>query len=313
MTESRFQDKRGVFSATVTFNKQIGLEFYAIGLEFAAEAAKAFAKFAPGQFAEFDISNVALPPQKSIPSNLRNVSGRKVLLRRPFSFADVTTKKDKTSANLLYKVVGPASLRMTTLRTGDLVSVLGPLGNGFLVPEDKKTAILVIGGIGAPPLMHLAKVLKRDYPDIAVIAFIGVKNVEELPFDTQSKDSDFSLEGFAEYTAEQIVATDDGSFGQKGFVTVHLGNWLEKQKLAGDDSTIIYTCGPEVMLKEVALLAEKYNIDCQVSMERRMACGIGLCQSCAVECRVEGYSETVYKMCCKDGPVFDSREIAFQK
>jgi len=74
---------------------------------------------------------------------------------------------------------------------------------------------------------------------------------------------------------------------------------------------IICACGPEPMLAAVARIAREKNIDCQVSLERRMACGIGLCQSCAVECKSEGSSDTVYKMCCEDGPVFDGKEVVF--
>jgi len=74
---------------------------------------------------------------------------------------------------------------------------------------------------------------------------------------------------------------------------------------------IIYGCGPEKMLAQVAEIAEKRKIDCQVSMERRMACGIGICLSCAVECKIEGSSETIYKLCCEDGPVFDAKGVVF--
>ena len=77
------------------------------------------------------------------------------------------------------------------------------------------------------------------------------------------------------------------------------------------ESLIVYACGPERMLEAVAQIAAERDIDCQVSMERRMACGIGLCQSCAIECRVEDSTETVYKLCCQDGPVFDAREVVF--
>jgi len=77
------------------------------------------------------------------------------------------------------------------------------------------------------------------------------------------------------------------------------------------ENTIIYSCGPEAMLKQISEIAKKRDIDCQISMERMMACGIGLCQSCAVECKANDSNETVYKLCCKDGPVFESREVVF--
>jgi len=86
--------------------------------------------------------------------------------------------------------------------------------------------------------------------------------------------------------------------------------WLKENKLEAN-SAIIYSCGPEPMLAKVAQIAGDRGIDCQVSMERRMACGIGVCQSCAIECRLEGSNETTYKMCCEDGPVFDGREVVF--
>jgi len=115
---------------------------------------------------------------------------------------------------------------------------------------------------------------------------------------------------FAKYGIESILATDDGSAGYHGLVTDCLTEWLEKSDLPIDD-IIICACGPEPMLASVAKIAAEKNIDCQVSMERRMACGIGLCQSCAVECKVPGSNETIYKMCCQDGPVFDAREVVF--
>jgi len=93
-------------------------------------------------------------------------------------------------------------------------------------------------------------------------------------------------------------------------VTDCFKQWLENSNLARD-SAIIYACGPEPMLAQVAEIAKEKQIDCQISMERRMACGIGICQSCAVLCRVDGSQETVYKLCCEDGPVFDSKEIVF--
>jgi dihydroorotate dehydrogenase electron transfer subunit len=305
---------RGAFEAVVSSNKQIGSRFYKLKLAFSQDGAKAFENFGPGQFAELDVSNVALPSPEKIPSDLRDVSGRNVLLRRPFSFTDVTAHGDKIVVDLLYCVVGPASLRMTTLTAGDSLNVIGPLGNGFRIPDNKKHALLVVGGMGTPPIQHMAKVLSSDHIDIEVIAFAGAKTASSLPFegrlDEISQQLGFSLNEFAQYGIESIVATDDGSVGYKGFITDCLAEWLNKSDVACD-GMIIYSCGPETMLARVVEIAKDRNIDCQVSMERRMACGIGLCQSCAVECRVNGSRETVYKMCCEDGPVFDGREVIF--
>jgi dihydroorotate dehydrogenase electron transfer subunit len=203
---------------------------------------------------------------------------------------------------------------MTTLAAGDLISVIGPLGRGFWVPEGKKTALLAAGGMGAGPLQHLAKVLTADYPDVRVTAFAGAKTAKELPFERKldeiSQQLGFSLAEFAAHGIESQVATDDGSAGYHGLVTDCLVEWLKQESLRGEEA-IIYGCGPEAMLARLAEIAAERRIDCQVSMERLMACGIGLCQSCAVECKTDGGGETIYKLCCKDGSVFESKDVVF--
>lgn len=314
MTKNCTAAKKGVFLAAVKANKQIGRRFYRLRLEFSGAGTEAFAGTRPGQFAQLNLSGTALPAAKDIPDELANNARRNILLRRPFSFADVTCEGDKTLVDVLYCVVGPASLRMTTLSTGDSVSVIGPLGTGFCVPEGKKKTLLVAGGMGAGPLQHLAKVLTADHPDIEVLAFAGARTARDLPFqarlDEISQQLGFSLREFAQYGIESLVATDDGSAGYHGLVSDCLTEWLGQATFAGNDM-IIYSCGPEAMLAKVADIALKNNIDCQVSMERMMACGIGVCQSCAVECKADRPGKTVYKLCCKDGPVFDSREVIF--
>ncbi len=317
MSDKCSSSVKGTFEAAASSNKQIGPRFYKLKLEFFADGAKAFADFNPGQFAELDLSHTALPPEKSIPQDLLDAAERKILLRRPFSFTNITAEKNRTIAELLYCVVGPATLRMTTISPGDSLSVIGPLGNGFSVPDGKKTALLVVGGMGVPPLLHLAKHLTTGPgpPRLNIIAFAGAKTAKELPFesclDEISQHLGFSLPEFAKYGVESLVATDDGSAGYHGFITDCLAEWLSKSNLTAKD-IIIYSCGPESMLAKMAQIAKEKNIDCQLSLERRMACGIGLCQSCAVECRVTGSTnETIYKMCCKDGPVFDSTELVF--
>lgn len=313
MNKSGCLVNKGVFSATVGANKQIGPRFWRLGLDFESTVAKVFAGSQPGQFVEMDISQTALPTRKDIPEDLVDAADRKILLRRPFSFCDVTTGPDKTSVEILYRVVGPASLRMTTLSKGNSVSIIGPLGNGFYIPDGKKTALLVTGGMGAGPLLHLAKVLKTNCPDLEVITFVGAKTSAELPFENLpakiGTESGPWLAEFNQYQIESIVTTDDGSVGNEGLVTDCLAHYLGKSGV--NKNAIIYSCGPEAMLAKVAEIANENNIDCQVSMERRMACGIGLCQSCAVECKADEPGETLYKMCCKDGPVFDSKEVIF--
>jgi dihydroorotate dehydrogenase electron transfer subunit len=314
MTDEVSKPNKGMFDAVVFANKQIRERFYRLGLEFSGDGAAAFGKAKAGQFAELDLSSIALPPVEGITEDLRDAAERKILLRRPFSFCDVSSRKEKTRVEILYCAVGPATLRMTTLSAGKSVSVIGPLGNGFQMPAGKMTALLVSGGMGAGPLIHLAKTFVTDYPKAEIMVFAGARTKTELPFekptDEISQQLGFSLHEFARFGVESELATDDGSAGYEGFITDCFSKWLGRSSLSAKD-TIIYSCGPEAMLARMAKIAEDKKIDCQISMERMMACGIGVCQSCAVKCKVNGSSETIYKLCCKDGPVFDSKEVIF--
>ncbi len=314
MSERESRSNKGPFEGVVSANRQIGKRFYRLSVYFEGGGGAAFAGARPGQFAELDLSGAGVPAAGDVPAELADVSRREVLLRRPFSFCDVEVRGDKTFVEILYCVVGPASLRMTSLSGGEKISVIGPLGRGFWVPEGKKVALLVAGGMGSPPLEHLAKVLTAEHSDIDVVVFAGARTAEELPFagrlDEVSQNLGFSLREFAKYGVESLVATDDGSLGFAGYVTDCMEEWLGGCD-AGVDEMIIYGCGPEEMLSKLARIADERGIECQVSMERRMACGIGVCQSCVVECKVGSEGERIYKLCCKDGPVFESREVVF--
>jgi dihydroorotate dehydrogenase electron transfer subunit len=310
------QKSKGTFTATVLSNRRIRECFWTMDLEFTGAAATAFAAFQPGQFVQVDVTGLGLPAENLIPPELRDASKRKTLLRRPFSFADVTAGTDRTTAELLYCMVGPASLRLTTLRRGDSLGLLGPLGHGFSIPPGKRLALLVVGGMGAPPIRCLAKRLRADHPGTSVVAFVGARTAQSLPFEGQFEEMpdrvDVFIPAFAKFGIPSAVTTDDGSAGRRGFITERLAQWLDEQRDGSPEGTIIYACGPEAMLAAVARLAAERNIDCQVSMERRMGCGFGVCQSCAIECRVEGSDETIYKLCCQDGPVFDARTVVFE-
>ena len=312
MNDACLSKKMGIFSATVVVNAVLKPGFGRLSIQLVGQGAKCFSQARPGQFAQIKLSDVGLPEAGIISDDLADIAHKQILLRRPFSFCDVRVDSPaKVRVEILYCVLGPGTLRMTTLAEGDVISIIGPLGNGFSVPAGKKLALLVAGGMGAPPLQHLARVLKSNFAEVEVVAFAGAKTLGDLPFTEQGSDKkDSAIAEFAGFCAQSHVATDDGSAGFKGFVTEHLSDWLKANDPPAAE-TVIYSCGPEQMLAEVAKIAGEHDIDCEVSMERMMACGIGLCQSCAVEARVAGESETVYKLCCKDGPVFDAREVVF--
>jgi len=261
-----------------------------------------------------DLSGTALPAAEAVPEEFRDAVSKKIILRRPFSFADFAVKVGRISGEILYCVVGASTVRMTTLRGGDTVSIVGPLGNGYWVPEGKKLAIFVSGGIGTGPLLHLAKALTNEHANIEAIAFAGAKAKKDLPFegklDRIAQDLGFSLGEYARYGIRSQVATDDGSVGFAGLVTDCMSEWI-KQNNPNPRETIIYSCGPTAMLQRIAKSAAERNIDCQLSMEEMMACGIGVCQCCAVECKSANSNETIYKLCCKDGPVFEGKDLVF--
>ncbi len=301
-------------SARICENIAIKDHFRRLILEIDLKRYPEFAKILPGQFAEFDISPLSLPPIDKIPKELRDSCCRKILLPRPFSFAGFSIKKGNLMlAEVLFRIVGPGTLRMSSLTEGDTINLIGPLGKPFGIPASKKYALLVAGGMGIAPLLPVAELLGRDYEKVSVSAFIGAKTVDELPFELESG----HFGKLTELGIEQKIATDDGSAGFSGFVTNCLQNWLDKKNLPADE-TVIYGCGPEPMLAVLAKIAQKYGIGCQISMEKMMACGIGLCQGCAVKTKTDGKNventenEPKYQLCCKDGPVFDSKEVIFE-
>ncbi|MDD5423421.1 MAG: dihydroorotate dehydrogenase electron transfer subunit, partial [Candidatus Omnitrophica bacterium] len=175
---------------------------------------------------------------------------------------------------------------------GEYLNVIGPLGNGFDICGTKP-AILVAGGVGAAPLLALAEKLRAQ--NIEVNVLIGASKKSHVLCERE----------FKKLGCKVSVSTDDGSAGRKGFVTDLLSILLTTYNLS---LTTIYACGPNAMLKEVARIAGKRGVPCQVSLEERMACGVGVCLGCPVKIK---NSKFVYKMVCKDGPIFDAKEIAW--
>ena len=303
--------KKAQFYADVISNTAIGPTFYRLTLALDQIGVDSFRDSMPGQFAEFKVASLGLPPSDTIAPGIADKSQRQIILSRPFSFADIRKTESSIEIDVLYCVLGPGTLRMTTLSGGDRIGMIGPLGNGFTIPSGKTTALLIAGGMGAPPLQHLAIYLKQNHPTINTIAFAGAQSTTDLPFVLElDKHKKTHLSEFSKCDVPSYIATDDGSTGHKGFVTEAVRNYIDENN-PDPISTIIYTCGPEPMLASAAKLADEYAIDCQVSTERMMACGIGLCQSCAIETKLPATDETQYKLCCKNGPIFDSRELVF--
>ncbi len=215
------------------------------------------------------------------------------LLPRPFSIHRLIQKKGSvTGLELLYKVVGKGTQLLSRLQSGDVSAMTGPLGKGFEIPTEVSKAKIVAGGIGVAPMVFLAQALtesKRNLSSIEV--FIGGRTKSDLLCL-----QDFSAVGLAVH-----VTTDDGSSGDQCLVTDPLDMAVTK-----DRPDIIFACGPMEMLTCVAGIAEKHNVCCQVSIETMMACGMGACLGCAVASRKHTHR---YLHACKDGPVFDTRDL----
>lgn len=202
-------------------------------------------------------------------------------LRRPISVCDASGGV----LRLVYQVKGEGTQIMSRMRPGELADVLVPLGNGFEVRSGMRYA-LVGGGIGTPPMLYTAKQCENP------LVISGFRNSKLVILQ-----DDFQAAG-----AEAVLCTDDGSAGKHGFVTDVL-------RERADDFDEVCACGPTLMLKAVAELCAQLGKPCQVSLEERMACGIGACLVCAVKIRSGG--EELMKHVCKDGPVFKAEEVVF--
>jgi len=211
------------------------------------------------------------------------------LLARPFGISSIIAKR---SIELYYRVVGRGTALLAAAEPGQVLSIAGPLGNGFPAPEKGTTPLLVAGGSGFPPLLYFAARYGKQSR-----LFVGSRDKECLPPVSAMKE-------FRSLVKAVHYATEDGSRGTCGFVTDSLSRYLSGPRRG--DLPVIYACGPHAMLVAVSRLAAEHDVPCYVSMEERMACGLGVCMGCSIAMQAGGY-----KRACKEGPVFDSREIAW--
>ena len=309
---------KGDFPAEVTENRPMGPGYFRMALEFTGQGAEVMAGFMPGQFVEIDITTTAMPDPAAVPPHLKDALSRQILLRRPFSICSLQAEASKSTLEIIYAAIGPATLRLTTCKPGDTLQVMGPLGRGFWMPEAKTTALMIAGGVGAPPIQHLTVTLAQHGVCQTLALFTGARSLDLLPFEWRQNNGKVVLPELADLPTpvEIHLATDDGSYGHHGLVSAPLLEWLDQHDTPREN-IVLYACGPEPMLKAVAQIGIEQGIDSQISMERRMGCGINLCQGCAVElkptcaCQRDNPKNTVYRMCCQDGPVFEGKDVVF--
>jgi dihydroorotate dehydrogenase electron transfer subunit len=233
-------------------------------------------------------------------------------MRRPLSIMRADAKAGWIE--ILYKVVGAGLHALAAKKAGDRISVLGPIGNPFLVHRQRPRALLVGGGVGIPPMVFLAERLKEDraYKPLVLMG-------SEVPFPFRTRPSATVVAGMPAGTLacmplleewgvpSRLASRADFAGCYSGFVTELAEEWLASlgpQELAEVE---IFACGPTLMLKATAQLARQYGVPCQVSLEEFMACAVGGCAGCTVEVRTPQGS--AMKRVCVDGPVFDAYTV----
>lgn len=241
--------------------------------KFSVEAKEIVSAAKPGNFIEIKV-NENLDP----------------FLRRPISIYNLD--KENGILEFIFQVKGKGTELLAKKEEGDLIDIIGPLGSGTFKFEGKKNIAIIGGGIGIFPLYELAKQAKNL--GVNVHTYLGFRNKELVTLEKE----------FEVVSNKLTITTDDGSYKEKGFAINFLLEDLEKENY-----DCIYACGPLPMLKAVKKLSEENNISCQISLEEKMGCGLGVCLGCAVKTAASPKDAPEYVHVCKAGPVFDSKIV----
>jgi len=256
--------KKFILDLTVTENLKLHINYVLLKLT----SQSPLPEMLPGQFAEIRVDGS--------PSTF---------LRRPISINYVDRSRNEVW--FLIQLVGDGTRRLAEAMKGDIINIVLPLGNGFTMPQIPSDKLLLVGGgVGTAPMLYLGEQLAKNGSKPTFL--LGARTDKDL----------LQLDDFASY-GEVYTTTEDGSYGEKGYVTQH--SILNKIKFEQ-----IYTCGPKPMMMAVAKYAKSNNINCEASLENMMACGVGACL-CCVENTDEGH------LCvCKEGPVFNINKLLWQ-
>jgi dihydroorotate dehydrogenase electron transfer subunit len=255
--------KKRIEDLTVIENRRLNNEFFVLSLTSTVQ----IPEILPGQFAEVRIDN-----------------SPETFLRRPFSIYNADYSKN--IIELLVKIAGRGTEVLSVIRPGSALNMIYPLGNSFSLPETPNV-LLIGGGTGVAPLLLLGKYL-REKGGITPKFLFGYRNAGLI----------VELDRFREL-GDVMIATNDGSFGEKGLVVEH-SEFTDNLK----NYDTIYACGPEIMMKAVARSAVRNNIKCEVSLENLMGCGFGACLCCIVDTKDRGNINT-----CTEGPVFNINNL----
>jgi len=274
----------------------------------------------PGQFINLKIDNVQINNKaKPIFTNadLHDLKSQKPFLMRPFSVGRIIKKeKEFIDAEFLLKEVGIGTYFLHHIKPGTKLQFLGPIGNNFKITDNTKIAIMIAGGTGLAPLMALSNTLKSKKIDSYLL--LGGIDKDNLSYQCSKKvgnlnkiipQSDHIIPDIESALCSTGISTDDGSLGFKGFVT----DLAEKiiQSIENKNEISIFSCGPMQMMKSAHKIAEKYKISHQVSLERHMACGLGVCLSCINKIKSNDDDDWEHQRVCTDGTVFNANEVIF--
>ncbi|MFC2101147.1 dihydroorotate dehydrogenase electron transfer subunit [Bacteroidota bacterium] len=256
--------KKRIEDFTVVSNIRINPRHYVLKLK----APKPLPEMFPGQFAEVLVTQA-----------------KSAFLRRPLSIHNVDYKQN--TINFLVQIVGEGTLGLGSIKEGDQLNIMYPLGNSYKLPLDKKDILLAGGGCGVAPLLFLARYLYEN--GFNPTTLIGGKTEEDLLEPDEYKKF-----------GKVLLISEDGAADEKGMLTDH-SIFNSSQPLFSK----IFTCGPEPMMKALARYARSHDIECEVSLENTMACGIGACLCCVVE------TTTGNRCACTEGPVFNINELTW--
>lgn len=241
--------------------------------KFSVKAPNIVEKSKPGNFIEVRVTNQTEP-----------------FLRRPFGIYNLD--RENGILEFIIQVKGKGTEILSKKEVGTQIDIIGPLGYGTFKYENYENIAILGGGIGVFPLYELAKCAKKDNKHVN--SYLGFRSENFVVLE----------EKFKEISDKLILTTDDGSYAEKGFAI----NYLEKDIETGNIDSI-YACGPLPMLKAVQKLAIEKNIPCQVSLEEKMACGLGVCLGCAVKTAKSSKEAPEYWHVCKAGPVFNAKDV----
>ncbi len=219
------------------------------------------------------------------------------LLRRAMAFYRVAHAANHCQAEFIFHILGRGTAALAQLRAGDAIEFLGPLGQSFSLEPAQQAggALIVAGGVGSPAVLMLAEELRAR--NIPTHIFLGGRSRDDL----------IGEEDFRALNLPLIVTTDNGSAGERGFVTTPFQRFLNETK---EKNFVVYTCGPDVMMHRVCEIAANHQLKSYASLEARMACGFGVCVGCVVAV-CDANNETNYQRVCVEGPVFLGDEVVW--